>query len=110
MSRPRYDWWGYVKGMIRRYPALCRQYWDLHSQSVTALYGPQGGAGDDARKTERMAIRELPATKQREYEAVRLAVRADAAAAERRRAAARDRSGSLEEPVHTLRRGTGGSC
>lgn len=19
MSRPRYDWWGYVKGMIRRY-------------------------------------------------------------------------------------------
>lgn len=63
MSRPRYDWWGYVKGMIRRYPALCRQYWDLHSQSVTALYGPQGGAGDDARKTERLAIRELPATK-----------------------------------------------
>lgn len=74
MSRPRYDWWGYVKGMIRRYPALCRQYWDLHSQSVTAFYGPQGGAGDDARKTERLAIRELPATKQREYEAVRLAV------------------------------------
>ena len=74
MSRPRYDWWGYVKGMIRRYPALCRQYWDLHSQSMTALYGPQGGAGDDARKTERLAIRELPATKQREYEAVRLAV------------------------------------
>lgn len=74
MSRPRYDWWGYVKGMIRRYPALCRQYWDLHSQSVTALYGPQGGAGDDARKTERLAIRELPATKQREYEAVRLAI------------------------------------
>lgn len=22
MSRPRYDWWGYVKGMIKRYPAL----------------------------------------------------------------------------------------
>ncbi len=20
MSRPRYDWWGYAKGMIRRYP------------------------------------------------------------------------------------------
>ena len=49
MSRPRYDWWGYVKGMIRRYPALCRQYWDLHSQSVTALYGPQGGAGERRR-------------------------------------------------------------
>ncbi len=22
MSRPRYDWWSYVKGMIRRYPAM----------------------------------------------------------------------------------------
>ena len=22
MSNPRYDWWGYVKGMIRRYPKL----------------------------------------------------------------------------------------
>ena len=74
MSRPRYDWWGYVKGMIRRYPELYRQYWDLHSQSVTAQYGvPEAGAGD-TRKTERLAIRELPATKQREYEAVRLAI------------------------------------
>lgn len=26
MSRPRYDWWPYVKGMIRRYPALAEQY------------------------------------------------------------------------------------
>ena len=25
MSTPRYDWWPYVKGMIRRYPELCRQ-------------------------------------------------------------------------------------
>lgn len=99
-----------MKGMIRRYPALCRQYWDLHSQSVTALYGPQGGAGDDARKTERLAIRELPATKQREYEAVRLAVEQTRL---RLNGDARLRvsgSGSLEEPVHTLRRGTGGSC
>lgn len=25
MSRPRYDWWAYVKGMIRRYPSLCAE-------------------------------------------------------------------------------------
>ena len=25
MSTPRYDWWPYVKGMIRRYPELCRR-------------------------------------------------------------------------------------
>ena len=22
MSKPRYDWWGYIKAVIRRYPAL----------------------------------------------------------------------------------------
>ena len=49
MSRPRYDWWPYVKGMIRRYPALRAQYTDLHSPGVTAGYsglprtgGPSG--------------------------------------------------------------------
>lgn len=26
MSKPRYDWWSYVKGMIRRYPELRRRY------------------------------------------------------------------------------------
>lgn len=26
MSRPRYDWWSYVKGMIRRYPALEQEF------------------------------------------------------------------------------------
>ena len=25
MSTPRYDWWGYIKGMVRRYPAKCTQ-------------------------------------------------------------------------------------
>lgn len=25
MSRPRYDWWGYIKAVIRRYPALKSQ-------------------------------------------------------------------------------------
>lgn len=74
MSSTRYAWWGYVKSMIRHYPVLHGQYCELHSQSMTALYGPQGGYGDDARKTERLAIRELPVTKQREYEAVRQAI------------------------------------
>lgn len=74
MSRPRFDWWPYVKGMIRRYPALCEEYADLHSQSVTADYSgmPRGGGG--GRGLESLAIRELPSTRQREYEAVRQAV------------------------------------
>lgn len=74
MSKPRYDWWGYVKGMIRRYPALCDEYGDLHSQSLTAAYSgmPRGEGG--GRSIERAAIRELPAVKQREYEAVKGAI------------------------------------
>lgn len=74
MSRPRYDWWPYVKGMIRRYPTLRERYCDLHSPSMTADYSgmPHGGAG--GRSLESLAVRELPSTQQREYEAVRKAV------------------------------------
>lgn len=74
MSRPRYDWWPYVKGMIRRYPELARQYEDLHSPSLTANYSGMPGGGGDGRTLEAAAIRELPGTKQREYEAVRRAI------------------------------------
>ena len=74
MSKTRYDWWPYVKGMIRRYPALKEQYQDLHSQSVTASYSDEPRSGAVSRAAESVAIRELPSTKQREYEAVRRAV------------------------------------
>lgn len=74
MSKPRYDWWPYVKGMIRRYPALREQHEELHNTSVVADYSgmPKGGVG--GRGLESAAIRELPSTKQREYEAVRRAI------------------------------------
>ena len=74
MSRPRYAWWGYVKNMIRRYPALKQEYSDLHSQSVTANYSWMPRTGGASRGVEGLAIRELPSTKQREYEAVGRAV------------------------------------
>lgn len=74
MSKPRYDWWGYVKGMIRRYPQLKDELSDLRSTSLTANYcGMPGGSGT-SRTTEAIAIRELPTTRQREYEAVRQAI------------------------------------
>lgn len=74
MSKPRYDWWPYVKGMIRRYPLLRQEYADLHNASLVADYSgmPRGGGG--GRALESLAIRELPSTQQREYEAVRQAV------------------------------------
>jgi len=74
MSRPRYDWWPYVKGMIRRYPALKEQYADLHSQSVTASYSGMPHGSGVGRPVEALAIRELPTNSQREYEAVRRAI------------------------------------
>ena len=74
MSKPRYSWWGYVKNIIRQYPALKQEYDSLHEQSVTSSITGMPGSRASSRGTEDVAIRELPYTKQREYEAVRRAV------------------------------------
>jgi len=74
MSRPRYDWWGYVKGMIRRYPRLKERYRDLHTVSGVADYSGIPHGTEPSRTTEAIAIKELPTNAQREYEAVRRAI------------------------------------
>lgn len=74
MSRPRFDWWPYAKGMIRRYPALKQELETLHEQSMTANYSGMPRGGGVSRGTETIAVRELPTTKQREYEAVKRAI------------------------------------
>lgn len=75
MSKPRYKWWGYIKNVIRAYPDLKKEYDALHEQSVTAnMSGMPGGGSGVSRGTEDIAVRELPYTKQREYEAVRRAI------------------------------------
>lgn len=86
MGRPRYDWWMYVKGMIRRYPSLKEEYDDLHKQSVTPNYTGMPGGGDVGRGVEEVTLRELPTTRQREYEAVKRAITAT-----ERMSASRDR-------------------
>lgn len=75
MSKPHYKWWGYAKSMIRDYPTLSREYDDLHSQSITQSYSGMPRGPSDGRGLERIAIRELPSTKQREYESVKMAIR-----------------------------------
>lgn len=74
MSKPRYKWWGYIRGVVRAYPDLRREYEELHQQSITAGMSGMPGASGVSRKTEDIAVRELPYTKQREYEAVRRAI------------------------------------
>lgn len=74
MSKPRYKWWGYIRNVIRSYPELKREYESLHQQSVTASLSGMPGSGSVSRGTENIATRELPPTKQKEYDAVRQAI------------------------------------
>lgn len=74
LSKPRYDWWGYVKSMIRRYPQLCEEYAGLKQTSITASYDDVRHGSGVGNPTERAAIRELPENKQREHRAVQIAI------------------------------------
>ena len=74
MSNPRYRWWGYIRNVIRAYPELKKEYDALHQQSVTANLSGMPGSGSVSRGTENIAARELPRTKQQEYDAVRQAI------------------------------------
>ena len=70
MSTPRYDWWPYVKGMIRRYPELCRREADLHTTAVTPNYGgAPGGHGGRSDPVANAALRSLPEVNRRELDA-----------------------------------------
>lgn len=77
MSKPRYDWWPYVKGMIRRYPELKNEFDELHRARITQCFSDSPTSRNTAvnRTTEIISIRELPTTRQREFEAVQRAIR-----------------------------------
>lgn len=71
MSKPRYDWWPYVKGMIRRYPELCAREAELHRTSVSPdLSGMPRGKGGTSDPTASAALRQLPEINLKEMEAV----------------------------------------
>lgn len=75
MSKPRYDWWSYVKGMIRRYPELCAKEKALHDVSLSPNNsGMPTGKGKYSDPTADAALRELPEINRREMEAVRKAI------------------------------------
>lgn len=75
MSTPRYDWWPYVKGMIRRYPDLCLKEAALHDTAITANISGMPGGGKRTDKTADAALRTLPEVNRREMDAVRAAIR-----------------------------------
>lgn len=75
MSKPRYDWWGYVKGMIRRYPELCARQEELRKTSLSPdLSGMPHGRGKISDPVADAALRELPEINRREMEAVQKAI------------------------------------
>lgn len=72
MSKPRDGWWSYAKYMVRVYPARLQELQELRAQRpAQSGEKPKGGK---SRPTESLALRELPAARQRELDAVRLAL------------------------------------
>jgi hypothetical protein len=77
VSHPRYDWWPYVKGMIRRYPELKAQDEELHAVSISPdLSGMPHGKGGVHDPVAEAALRELPEVNRRELAAVEQAIAA----------------------------------
>ena len=74
MSKPRFDWWGHIKNVIRAYPDLKKEYEDLHTQSITATTSGMPGSSNVSRGTEEIALRELPRPKQIRYCSVKNAI------------------------------------
>ena len=75
MSSPRYDWWPYVKGMIRRYPELCARQEELRrTKMFPNLTGMPSAHGQTSDPVADAALRELPEINRRELEAVRQAI------------------------------------
>ena len=74
MSSPRYGWWSYVKGIIRRYPLLKEQHDDLCAQQLTASYSGVPGTKQAKRVAELSALRST--VSDREYDAVYEAIEA----------------------------------
>ena len=70
ISKPRYDWWVPVIWCVRNYPNRKKEYEQLHSQSVTASSEVSVRADGINRRTENIALRQLPLVKQNEYDAV----------------------------------------
>lgn len=74
MSSPRYDWWSYVKAVIRKYPKLQADLRELQSTSVVAGYTAMPRSGGVSDPVASAAMKMLPRDEQREYEAVTRAI------------------------------------
>ena len=63
MSNTKHLWWPSAVRMVRNYPAWKAELEQLHSQTVTAGEGGMPSGGEVSRKTENVALRQLPPAK-----------------------------------------------
>lgn len=76
MSKPRYDWWSYIKAIIRRYPERLAEYRELHDPSFSiALTGLPGRKNSTSDPTAETALKEMSPRVQKEFDAVHKAVK-----------------------------------
>ena len=70
MSKPRYRWWTFAKNMIRDFPAVEKEWKDIHAQSITANMSGMPRSGGAGRTVETVALRQLKPEDQKLYDAV----------------------------------------
>lgn len=75
MSKPRYNWWGFVLAMIRDYPHRQKELKEMHEQKVTVNLNGMPGGHTASRTTEGVALKQLPPQEQREFDAVDKAIK-----------------------------------
>jgi len=75
MSKPRYNWWGFALAMIHDYPHRQKELKEMHEQKITANLNGMPGAHAASRTTEGVALKQLPAQEQREFDAVDRAIK-----------------------------------
>lgn len=74
MSKPSNQWWPYVKNIVRDYPIYKSELDRIKACSITPNYNATGGGTSTSRKTETIALRELPEKEQKKYESVKEAL------------------------------------
>ena len=70
----RARWFTRARAAVRRYPELVRMECDLRTGKITPTYNGMPSSLSASRKTEQLALRELPRQDRRDLEAVSMAL------------------------------------
>jgi len=74
MSKPMYDWWGYILNIIKRYPERKKKLDEMHQTPVTPKYEALCGGSGPGNPVAYAAIKELDEQQMKEYNAVLSAI------------------------------------